>query len=260
MRGEREQCCLNMVKDNWRSILFYGLSQEDINFVQNGVFQAEPNCESSKFPDFIFTGGFIEHFQITSSQMSKKGALHQKEYAHYRKNTDNEIHEFQEEMNVHPSFDEVQERHWCFHQPKHSYESLVKSFESIWQHHIESLKKYSGCGERGVFLVDYPEFALAMCEKIYDGVKGDLRYDDLREQQKFKAYRLSRDKRMLDFLYEYRELVEYVIYVYYNGCEIIKLKHIPELKKLLPWDFEIYPLIVGNMESMYGISVPTEYK
>ncbi len=125
MRGEREQNCLNKVKENWGEVSIYGLSQEDIDVVKHGVFRAVPNCESSKFPDFIFDGGFIEHFQITSSQTSKKGALHQKEYAHYREETDKEICKFQEEMNVHPSFDEIQERHWCFNQPKHSYENLV---------------------------------------------------------------------------------------------------------------------------------------
>lgn len=255
MRGERERNCLNRVRDNLMEASIYGLSQKDIDIIANGVFHAVPNCESSKFPDFIFEGGFIEHFQITSSHTSKKGALHQKEYAHYREKTDKEISEFQKEMNEHPSFDEVQERSWCFKQPEHSYENLVKSFESVWKNHIDSLKKYSGCSKDGIFLIEYPEFALAMCENIYGNVKEGLRYDDLREQQSFKAYRLSRDKRMLDFLYEYRELVKYIIYVYYGGCEIINLKHIPELKKLLPWDFAIYPLIVGNVETMYGISI-----
>lgn len=258
MRGEREQACLDRIKNNLRNVCFYGTSIKDVKFIKNCLSSAIPNPESSKFPDFIFKGGFIEHFQITSSETNRKGAVHQKEYAYYRKNTDSAIKEFQEEMNENPSFDVVQEKHWFFGQPAHSYENLVYSFKSTWDSHIESLQKYSQRNGVGIFLVDYPEFALAMSEDAYTGVKEGLRYDDIRIPQKFKAYRLSRDKKMLDYLYTYKEQITFVVYIYYDGYEIIKLENIPELKKLLPWDFTVYTLAVRNVESIYGISVPTE--
>ena len=258
MRGEREQVCLDAVRKYFRDACFYGLSIEDLHFLKDSLLSAVPNPESSKFPDFVFEGGFVEHFRITSSKINRKGAVHQKEYAYYRKNTDAAIKEFQDEMNENPSFDIVREKNWNFVQPTHSYENLVYSFKSTWDSHMESFKKYSQGNEAGIFLVDYPEFALAMSENAYVGVKEGLRYDDIRIPQKFKAYRLSRDKKMLEHLYTYKEQIMFVIYMYYEGCEIIKLENIPELKKLLPWDFKVYALTVGNLESIYGISVPTE--
>ena len=255
MRGEREQACLDIIKKNYKKVRFYGLSVEDLNLLKKCLFSAIPNPESSRFPDFIFNDGFIEHFQVTSSKTNRRGAVHQKEYAFYRKKTDAAIKEFAEEMNEHPSFDVIQERHWSFEQPVHSYENLLYSFKSTWNSHIESLNKYPKNYETGIFLVDYPEFALAMHENSHAEVKEGLCYGDLREQQNFKSYRLSRDKMMLDYLYTYKEQIAFVIYLYYDGCEVIKLENIPELKKLLPWDFFVHPLIVWNDEVMYGISV-----
>lgn len=85
--------------------------------------------------------------------------------------------------------------------------------------------------------MDYEEFALAMCENSYVGVKEGLTYGDIREQQKFKAYRLSRDKSMLDYLYAYRDRIEFVIYVYWGGIEIIKFRKYTGAKKIIAMEF-----------------------
>ena len=97
-----------------------------------------------------------------------------------------------------------------------------------------------------------------MCENTFGQVKQGLQYDDLRSQQKFSSYRLSRDKKVLEYLYGFRDQVSYVIYVYNNGVEFIKLDNIPELLKLLPWEFIVHPMDVINIESFYGISLPSQ--
>ena len=77
----------------------------------------------------------------------------------------------------------------------------------------------------------------------------------MREEEKFKCYRLSRDKDMLNFLYQYKDEIGYVVFVCCDGLEVIRLKNIPYLLKLLPWDFLVYPLVVNQKASVYNISV-----
>ena len=256
MRGEKEKKCLQKISENLANCYLYGISHDDLSLLQSILEEAQPNPESSTFPDFIFTDGFIEHFQITSSKVTRKGAEHQREYSQYRKKTDAAIKKVQQSMNKHPCFEAVQEYHWSFPQPVHSYENLKKSLEEIWSKHIDSLNKYTGKKQVGIFIVEYPEYALAMCENVYGTIKEGFRYDGLRDQQKFDAYRLSRDKEMLDYLYRFSRQLMFVFYVFHSGIEVIKLKNIPDHKKLLPWDFAVCPLTVLNCESLYGVSVP----
>ena len=63
-------------------------------------------------------------------------------------------------------------------------------------------------------------------------------------------------KEILKFIYQYKEQIKYVIFVYEQSFEIIKLENIPYLLKLFPWDFIIYPLAVRQISSVYNISVP----
>ncbi len=256
MRGEREEHCLKRVIENYEKWYCYGISYDDLNLLQGILKEVRPNPESSTFPDFVFSNGFIEHFQITSSKVTRKGAVHQREYSQYRRKTDADIEAIQQNMNGNPCFGDVQEWQWSFHQPVHSYEYLKESLMQTWHNHIDSLGKYTGKKQIGIFIIEYPEFALAMCENVYGTIKEGFRYDDLREQQEFNAYRLSRDKEMLDYLYQFSNQIKFVIYVYYDGIEIIKLKNIPDHKKLLPWDFQVCPLTVLNRESLYRMSIP----
>lgn len=248
---DTEQDCLNTVKASFGSECLYGISNEDLEFLKNALFTANANPESSKFPDFIFEGGYIEHFQITSSKTTKKGAEHKKEYSNYRKNTDDKIKKLQDSFGKCIFTPINQECHFSFKQPEHTYDYLVDSMKISWKRHINSLMKYNDKISRVIFMVDYRENALVMYENIYANIKEGMRFD-VRKPQNFNAYKLSRDKNMLDFLFDYKDQVEFVIYVYHDGCEIIKLEHIPELKKLLPWDFSVEPLRVFNLESVYG--------
>ena len=38
------------------------------------LYKATANSESSLFPDFLFDGGFIEHFQVSAANENKKGS------------------------------------------------------------------------------------------------------------------------------------------------------------------------------------------
>lgn len=55
---------------------YFGLLENERFEFADIIRTAKPNPSSSEFPDFIFDNGFIEHFQITSSQVTRKGATH----------------------------------------------------------------------------------------------------------------------------------------------------------------------------------------
>lgn len=82
----------------------------------------------------------------------------------------------------------------------------------------------------------------------------------MREQEKFKEYRLSRDKKLLEYIYQFKDEIQYVIFLNQARVEIIRTENIPYLIKLLPWDYVIYPLQVTTVASVYNISVPTDQK
>lgn len=292
MRGEQELACLNYVRNNIfgkngtlikhpfsdKTYLeatdkefiddeiffinsdcykyYFGLLEEDCFQIENILRTAKPNQQKSEFPDFVFENGFIEHFQITSSRETRKGAVHKKEMQQFKRQTAKEIEQLKQEWNEIPSFDKMRSEHWTFTNPEHNYCYLEKSLKNIWNHHIESLKKYSGNQEIGVFLIEYNEIALSMLENIFTGWIDGMSQGDLREQQKFTCYRLSRDKNLLNFIYQFMDIITYVIFVYKEGLEIIKTENIPYLLQLLPWDFIVYPMRVKGTYSVYNISLP----
>lgn len=297
MRGEQEKQCLELVKSQMFSSdgklqrnpftgksyldlsaaeflteriwlvssdcrkFYFGLTEEDRIEFETSLFLAKPNENESKFPDFVFENGFIEHFQITSSKTARKGgATHKREERKFQKRVSEETEKLQQEWNETPSYSEVRSKSWVFNNPEHSYDYLKKSFQSVWKHHIDSLHKYLGNQDVSIFLVEYTEFALAMTEQVYTDWIDGMSQGDMREEEKFKCYRLSRDKDMLNFLYQYKDEVDYVAFVYCDGLEIIRLKHIPYLLKLLPWDFVIYPLVVNQVASVHNISIPAVVK
>lgn len=235
---------------------YFGLLEEDRMQIESILRSAKPNINASEFPDFIFDEGFIEHFQVTSSRTTRKGAIHKKKEQQFQVKVSKETEIVKQEWNEIPSYNEVRSKHWRFDNPEHSYDYFVKSFQDILEHHINSLNKYSGSKKNGIFLIEYTEFALSMIENVYGDWKDGMSQGDMREEEKFHSYRLSRDKKLLNFIYQYKEQIKYVIFVYNEGFEIIKLENVPYLLKLLPWDFIIYPLAVWQMSSVYNISVP----
>lgn len=53
---------------------YFGLLENDRDEFETILRVAKPNSDFSCLPDFIFKNGFIEHFQITSSIVTRKGA------------------------------------------------------------------------------------------------------------------------------------------------------------------------------------------
>lgn len=239
---------------------YFGLTQNDREEFESTLRIVKPNSDLSKFPDFTFENGFIEHFQITSSSVTRKGATHTRKESEFNRIVDTETKKIESEWNETPSFDEVRSKSWTFSHPPHSYEYLVESFKNNWEHHMESYGKYTGSKQIGMFMIEYPEFALEMRENVYQDWIDGMSQGDMREQEKFKEYRLSRDKNLLQYVYKFKDAIKYVVFLNHTRIEVIRTENIPYLIKLLPWDYVIYPLMVNTVASVYNISVPADPK
>ncbi len=233
---------------------YFGLLIEDRVEFENGLRKAQPNPEPSLFPDFVFENGFIEHFQITSSKETRKGATHTREESKLHRAVDDKMSEWDKT----PSFDEVRSECWSMLNPQHNYQFLIQSFQRNWESHYESYQKYTGPKQVGIFMIEYPELALAMRETTYDKWIEYMSNGDMRRAEKFKEYRLSRDKELLKYIYQFKDDIKYVVFKNCRRFEVICTQKIPYLLELLPWDYSIYPLYVTNVSTLYNISVPEE--
>ncbi len=286
MRGDKELACLNEIQSSIFAINpsnsktfhdvtdeefekehimyisasayshYFGMSQDDCTAFENSLRLAIPNPSPSSYPDFVFDGGFIEHFEITSSKSNRNGYDHKRKHVAFEQTAEQGENVFITVMDETPSFGTIQSKSWPFTYPQHSYDFLVKSFTEKWNHHIESLSKYDGQHEIGIFLIDYPETVLG--HHIDFDVLPERLYGDLLFRDDHKWYRLSRDRYLLNFIYDYREMVKYVIFKNMDYFEVIAAETIPELIKLLPWRYQFYPCMVTEVRSVYGTSIPIE--
>lgn len=245
MIGEKEQRCLNTVirsLDSEGSLKkYFGLLKEDIDEVNGILKNAKQNEKLSEFPDFVFKNGFIEHFQITSSKTNKNGAKQLEEISLFKNKVEKATQRLQEEWSDNPDSNKICSESWAMQYPKHSYEYLCDSFKKNLENHIESYNKYTGNKHIGIFMIEYTDLALEMYENVYDDWKNGMTNGDFRESEKLKCYRLTRDKKLLKYIYSFKENIKYVIFVYGRECEIIKLESIPYFLKLMPWDYVIAP-------------------
>lgn len=268
MRGEKESACFDRIKSSLftKAPAFYCNSDFNKNYfglLENECFEfadiirtAKPNPSNSEFPDFIFDNGFIEHFQITSSHVGSKGATHAREESEFRRKVKSETEKMEEKWNETPSFDRVRSKSWTFQNPVHSHNFLIDSFKQNWEHHLESCQKYSGKKDIGIFMIEYPEIALAMHENVYGDCIDGMAQGDMREQESFKDYRLSRDKELLKYIYDFKGAIKYVVFVNTVRCEVIRTENIPYLIHLMPWDYLVYPMQVCTMTTVSNITVP----
>lgn len=228
----------------------FGLLEDDRFEIASILRTAKPNERLSEFPDFIFQKGFIEHFQVTSSKTTRKGAEHKKDEQAFKSAVQKEQEEVRKQWEHEMECNTLRSTSWTFEYGAHSYEDLKKSFQDSWEKHLQSLEKYNGTKEIGIFMIEYDESALGMIECVYTDWINGMSQGDMRKQEDFKNYRLSRDKKILNYIYQFKDKIRYVIYVYRDGFEIIRTDNIPYLLKLMPWDYMIYPMIVQERQTM----------
>lgn len=244
--------------------IFFGMSEDDIVHFENLLQLVKPNSAPSEFPDFTSDRGFVEHFQVSSSEITKRaGALHKKEYAEFQKVANQKERQLMDEMNEHPESGKIETLTQVFTYPRHSYEYFCTSFKKTWEHHAESLDQYGGCKDIAVFMIEYQEHTLHMCEN-FSGLqlKENIFYGDLLKGERYSYYRLSRDKKLLNYIYGYKSIIDYVVMVTDDELpEIIKVENIPELLKLNPHGFLIESaMYMSEMHYFSGMSVHIDEK
>jgi len=219
-----EKLCLNHVVKHIDSL---NLDDNLKNLIKN----AEENNET-KFPDFTFDGGFVEHFKITASkEMKKHGAeFQQTEAQKYRK-----VESKREDLNVGESF-EVKYIH-----NSHSYENLKASMKRNFTKHIESRRKYITSKRKAdyrVFLIENFESSLQMHINPYKDENGNNV-----PPQTFNYYSLKHDNEMLQYLSQFKDEIDYVLYAHFSGVEVIELRSIKITK--IEVDKLIVPTLFG---------------
>lgn len=93
---------------------YFGLAENDREEFESVLRVAQANPAASCFPDFIFESGFIEHFQVTSSSVTRKGATHTRKESEFRRSVDMETKGIEDEWNRILSFDDVRSKSWIF--------------------------------------------------------------------------------------------------------------------------------------------------
>lgn len=183
------------------------------------------NPESSQFPDFLFDGGFIEHFQVSAANENKKGSAHNIAVNDFEQES-NEA--FEKEKNAflqspprkNPIMGTcdvtiVKREMAC---PEYSYENFVKSFKRNFNKHIMSLQKYTGEKSIGIFLIKLAGTNLTIIQNNC-----------------FRAfYRLAVDRELLTYINQYAGYLKFIIFINADRYEILELNEIPKLLSNIP--------------------------
>lgn len=232
-----EQSCLDFVKNNMSDENFFGLSNKQHIELRNWINEAKPNFDNN-FPDFVFNDGFIEHFAVTSSAEDRKGAKQKRE---------SNVFKNKSETNFLSNFDSIKEGEMLFSDSygrkfeEHTHFNIIKSVKKNWLKHIESYNKNISSPRKGIFLIEYTDI------NIQTAVSRNNEPAEI-----FDTYRISVDRQLLEWIYIFKEKIDYVIFINIvsSSIEIIRIDQIPELiKEILDvW----YAPIVGMESHKYA--------
>lgn len=228
----------NKIKENYCLYIsnhkhFFGFEEDDfVKFIL--LFKSiKENPSKSEFPDFISKYGFIEHFQVTATKETRKGSSYMAETNKFCNKIKNTTEKFEkDEQNDYAKID--------FNYPVFSYKYFEESFCKNLKKHIKRIDSYNGNKDNKVFLINFPECNLKMYESKFNNWKNGMSQGDLTPPERIRGYKLSRDKHILNYLYNNKNSIDYIIFLSSpNIIEIINIKNIPYILNLLPFDYEI---------------------
>lgn len=237
----------------------FAISEEDIECIENAFFTAYPNPNPSEFPDYITDSGFIEHFSISSSEITKAGSDYKQALSNHNKEFWEEVKKGESQMDCGiNSYDPIiVKKQFTYNSSGHSHANLLYSLKKSLDKHINSLKKYNGSSQTKIFIIEYTEGFIHMSVD-YSNIKAEKYYGDLLKRENTKEYRISHDKDALNILYERRDFIDYAIYDAGDYFEIINIHNIPEILKLLRYDYDFYPIHYSTIS--FGTMTKTELK
>ena len=262
--GEVEKMCFEAVMcEMQKGKCFYGFSVEDDSAIEQLFNSAKPNPNPSAFPDFICDNGFIEHFQVTSSHSNRNGSTMKCEQYALRQEAERKENALMEEMNSCPCYEGKTVMTDAWH-GGHTYEDFCSSFKRSWERHIHSMGKNAGDKTTAVFMIQYDDSALKTdinCSELKEGIC----YGDLLKKPEYSGYRLTYDSKLLEYIYQFKDKVQYVAFCNkdcFNGkkCEIICVENIPELLKIVSGKYSFHCATIGTSHMIQGISIPCTSK
>lgn len=180
------------------------------------LLSTKENNDNSKFPDFFFDGGIMEHFLVSSSNETRKGSSFKVEESINQEKAKENFAKADEEFRNSPhmpnSFSLAEN---CDEYEGFSYACFCDSFKKNFIKHYNSLIKSKYKDKTVAFLIEQQDSRLSIWK---DGVC--LRF-----------YCLSEDKNMLLFLKDYYKSIRYIFFVQIDGIEIIDLNEIDQMIK-----------------------------
>lgn len=219
-RGQREFECLKAVRK------FVSASNSTYSYLS----MARSNPNASEFPDLLFDGGFIEHFQVTSAKETTKGDKHRITESKFEENSRAELDRIKQEfLSSKPCPGSLATNVLEMESPEYAYEYFLSSFKRNFENHIKSLDKYNGDSSISIFLVEHIGASITV----------------LRNSKFYKFYKIEYDKDLLSYLCSFKDKLKYLICLWGNtqgdlngelSCEIIEMSKVPELLKKVPQD------------------------
>ena len=210
---QNELECLNKIKDSF--IFFRGIKKvfdnSDYLTMESILGSAHQNEKRSDFPDFFFDGGIIEHFEVTASDETRKGSQYKVDDAYFQREKEKHFKQLDKEFMESPhhpgtmTTQTVEDTHECF-----SYESFVKSFKRNVEHHLKSLRNSEYANQVVVFLIQQEYASLGVyINDVFN-----------------RFYKLSEDKKLLQYIKETLTDVDYIIFNATDAYEVIDLSKI----------------------------------
>lgn len=187
--------------------------------VYSYLSSAKSNPKPNDFPDFVFDGGFIEHFQVTSAKETSKGDKYKIAESQFEKDSQEHFDKVKEEyLSSAPSPRTLTTDVLEMESPECSYEYFVDSFKRNFEKHLESLDKYDGDKSVGIFLIEHKcARIIILCDGKFAGF-----------------YSIKCDKDLLSYLNGYADKLKYLIYFCGNSYEVIEFSKISKLLQNIP--------------------------
>ena len=219
MRGEQEKICFEQIRKQ-------AIEKGDMR-VLCLLDGAVANSDSNAFPDFVLPNGFIEHFQVTAANETRKGSEHNIATIEFERENKKTFEQEKEDFLQSPPRENAKAGTYDLavipHEmvsPEYSYDSFVKSFKRNFEKHIQHLQSYNGDKTNGVFLIELVGARVT--------IEQNRRFNEF--------YRLAKDYNLLSYVYGFSEQVRYVVFADSDGYELIETKDIPTRLQYIPKD------------------------
>ena len=218
MSKESEKSCFKKLSDGYLkrdSNIRCLFDNSDSETIKDIIISSRPNTNDTAFPDFLFRGGAIEHYEVTTAKEIKgKGSAHKSAIGLFERDTDKQIlksNELFKASHFVPNTTKTDRYEMTFDDFKYEYfiESIKRNIES----HVSSLKKSNKYFDKMVFLLEH-KGGMLFCE---DG------------NGKLLPYKISNDIAALNILKNYIKVVDYIIYVSDDNFEILDLSKIDDM-------------------------------